>query len=85
MGSQLVLEGRQRCLAHGSLRELVPQYNGPWEKNSVGTIYICICMCCLKSGLLLEIPIIINKKRLSYFKNSEIAIPCLHLSYLLHQ
>ena len=33
VGSQLVLEGLQRCLAHCSLRELVPQYNGPWGKK----------------------------------------------------
>ena len=35
VGGQLVLEGLQCCLAHNSLRELVPQYNGPrWKKRS---------------------------------------------------
>ena len=32
MGSQLVLEGLQRCLAYCSLRELVPQDDGSWEE-----------------------------------------------------
>ena len=32
MGDQLVLEGLQCCLAHNSLRELVPQDDGSWEE-----------------------------------------------------
>ena len=40
VGSQLVLEGLQRCLAHGSLRELIPKYNGPREK----ALLVCIAV-----------------------------------------
>ena len=43
VGCQLVLEGLQRCLAYCSLRELVPQDDSSWEKNSV-------YRCCLWSG-----------------------------------